>query len=62
MSAGAVACVLHRDAGACIIYDRLVAELADGAGGSQEPRPATGPLPWLFYTGNQYSRADVGLK
>uniref|UniRef100_A0A7S3QKR7 Meckelin n=1 Tax=Dunaliella tertiolecta TaxID=3047 RepID=A0A7S3QKR7_DUNTE len=48
--------------GACRIYSSLVTRLATDISSTEEPRPATGPLPWLFYAGNQYSKADVGLK
>ncbi|KAF5827901.1 Meckelin [Dunaliella salina] len=58
-------CVLQlysRDRGACRVYSSLVSVLATDSSTAEGPRPATGPLPWLFYTGDQYLEDDVGLK
>lgn len=50
----------RRKTAACKLYRALVSQLAGGSS-SQGPRPATGPLPWLFYSGNSYAHAHVNL-
>ena len=50
-----------RNTAACQLYSALMSQLSGGSS-PQGPRPDTGPLPWLFYTGNDYTQAEVDLK
>lgn len=59
-------CMPCRDAAACQIYDELLAGLPGSNGTSRRsatsdavPRPASGPLPWLYYLpGSPYLKAE----